>query len=132
MWDNRIFNINGKGDEMLLDTLRLVFKQNGFGCSGWKFSIDHGLILTWHVDKECNINAFPEKLNADQCLPIVSSWLKGKEAKTVKHTLNWDMFTDHDGSNSEGWRVYCEDWGHVAGLHIAICAIKPVTLWYGK
>ena len=29
MMDNRIFNVNGKGDDMLLATLKLAFDQEG-------------------------------------------------------------------------------------------------------
>ena len=62
---------------------------------------------------------------------MVQAWLASDEAKqTVKE--GWDRDLDHDGSNGPGWRVYCEDWGHVATYSAAICAVKPVWLWYGK
>lgn len=39
---------------------------------------------------------------------------------------------DHDGSNGRGWRVYNEDWGHVAGRWDAFFAVQPVWAMYGK
>ena len=127
--DNRIFNVNGSGDSMLLKTLQLVFEQCDSTCKAWTFSKNHGLILLWY--KEQDVNTFPTPLNAEQCLPFVVAWLNDDEAKTVKLT-GWDEHADHDGSNGVGWRVYCEDWGHVDNISSAICAIKPVVLWYGK
>lgn len=129
--DNRLFNVNGRGDEMLLATLNLVFAQDGsiLTCKSWKFTPEHGLILAWYHDKD--FNAFPAALTAEQCLPFVSAWLKSDDAKTVK-LGEWEGKIDHDGSDDAGWRVYCEDWGYVAGYHQAICAVKPCVLWYGK
>lgn len=128
--DNRIFNINGEGKEMLERALELVFEQSGSQtCKGWKFSIEHGLILCWWASQE--IIPFPGNLTAKQCVEFAWSWLLGDQAKTVKLT-GWDADADHDGHNSEGWRVYCEDWGNVADCSSGICAIKPVYLWHGK
>ena len=130
--DNRIFNVNGKGDKALLATLQLVFQQCGdkTTCKGWRFSKEHGLILLWWADGK-DVVKLPSGLTAEQCLPMVVSWLGDAEAKTVVKT-SWDASCDHDGGNGEGWRVYCADWGHVAGESSAICAVKPVVLWYGK
>lgn len=128
--DNRIFNVNGKTKEMLLDTLKLVFQQeSGFGCKAWKFSKEKGLILCWCEDEESN--KLMTSLGAEECLPFVWEWLKGEGAKTVE-CVDWDADADHDGDNERGWRVYCEDWGSVGNESYAICAIKPVYLWYGK
>lgn len=131
--DNRIFNVNGKGAEALRSTLQLVFNQEGekTTCKAWKFSQKHGLVLFWWAEEGNGRNKLPSELTAEECLPMVWAWLHGEEAKTVELT-GWDKAVDHDGDNGEGWRVYCEDWGHVAGEHSAICAVKPVVLWYGK
>lgn len=131
MMDNRIFNVNGRGDEMLLDTLKLVFVQKGdrTTCKAWITTEEHGLILLWYKGE--GFNSLPSPLNAEQCLPFVSEWLKSEDAKKTK-LGQWDEDFKHDGHNGAGWRVYCEDWGYVANHHAAICAIKPVFLWYGK
>ena len=115
---------------MLLDTLKLVFAQKDMTvCRAWAFSQKHGLILLWNPDTDSTV--LPAPMNAEQCLAFVTAWLASAEAKTVEKS-GWDGACDHDGSDSTGWRVYCDDWGHVAGFHGAICAIKPVILWHGK
>lgn len=129
--DNRQFNVNGKGEEDLLATLELVFKQEGKNttCKAWKITKKHGLILAWHKDDR--FTGLPAGMSAKTILPLVTSYLESPEAADVELT-DWDENEDHDGSNSKGWRVYCEDWGHVDGCFYAICAIKSVYLWHGK
>ena len=129
--DNRLFNVNGSGDELLLAALSLVFKQQGDNtkCKAWVQTKDHGLILLWY--KCSNSNELPTSLTAEDSLPIVKNWLKGDFAKDVVLS-DWCNDSDHDGHNSNGWQVYCEDWGHVGGRSNAICAIKPAFMWNGK
>lgn len=127
--DNRIFNVNGESEAFLARTLSLVFAQSDFTAKGWVFDKKHGLILIWSAVQKAN--PFPSALTAEQCLPFVLAWLKSDEAKTVECT-GWDEDFEHDGDNSRGWRVYCEDWGKVAGYDAAICAIKPAFIWHGK
>ena len=127
--DNRIFNVNGKGCENLQATIELVFKQTRMTCDGWSFSKKHGLILHWcDGDK---INKLPSSIGAEEATKLVWAWLQTDEAGTVE-SEHWDSNYNHDGHNGSGWRVYCEDWGHVDNEWSAICAIKPVYLWYGK
>ena len=135
MWDNRIFNINGKGKEMLLSALRLALAQRSTraDAAGYALDSDKGMVLLWHV-AEGGI-AFPAPLKAEQAVEVVWTWLESGPTVLQADT---DSDYDHDGHNSAGWRVYCEDWGHVAlskaspCSHYAIVAIKPVFLWYGK
>lgn len=143
--DNRIFRINGSGQDMLLQTLKLAFSQYGprFNhktkafenfqrCSGWSESVEHGLILHWSADAE-GVYPFPggTRLDPEGIIGMVWNWLQTDFAKTVK-LEEWCEDADHDGSNSEGWIVYVEDWGHVGGHFTSICAIKPAFLWHGK
>lgn len=132
-FDNRIFNVNGETEEMLLAALKLVFQQEGDRATakGWSFSEKDGLILHWWAEDNDGVTPFPGKLNAEQCLPFVLAWLKSDQATTVA-CEGWDANVEHDGHNGPGWRVFCSDWGHVGDHHSAICAIKPVFLWYGK
>lgn len=129
--DNRIFNVNGQSDGMLLNTLQLVFAQTGLRTKavGWSFDNKYGLVLYW--SKTDSITMFPSSLTADQCVPFISAWLLSDDAKRVEKT-DWDREITTDGSTSSGWRVYCENWGHVGGNHYSICAVKPVCLWHGK
>ena len=133
MMDNRVFNVNGTGDDMLQRTLFLAFEQSGRNslAKGWKQSVTHGLILLWYTEGVKDAVQFPSGLLPAEVCPIVLNWLHGDFAKTVA-LKDWDMNIDHDGHNGMGWRVYCEGWGHVDGEHAAICAITPAYMWYGK
>jgi len=134
-YDNKIFNVNGCGQEKLLATLRLVQMDNNNPIynkfKAYKISKKHGLILFWYIEKNDTSIPFPTELTAEEVAPIVMKWLNTKEAMETEMS-DWDKNIDHDGSNSVGWRVYCEDWGHVDNSNCAVCAIKPVFLWHGK
>jgi hypothetical protein len=130
--DNRLFNVNGEGDAMLLRALELVFEQDNMkDAAAYRVDKEKGLILLWHRPDGRESTPFPSDLTPKEVLPIVSAWLKSDEAKKVKGG-KWEDDYEHDGSNSEGWRVYCEDWGHIGDETYAICAIKHVYLWHGK
>jgi len=135
--DNKVFNVNGKTDSMLLKALELVFEQHGPNtrCNGWAETKEDGLILLRYMDRNTTYEArhFPgDGITAADMVSLVKTWLSGEFAKTVVME-GWDRDIDHDGHNSMGWRVYSEDWGHVgpAGSG-AICAVKPAWMWHGK
>lgn len=128
--DNRIFNVNGKGEELLLKALELAFEQSKCKCKGW-LATKQGLVLAWYVDGKTTPLPTTAGMTAAEVLPLVLSWLKSDEAKAVE-TSGWDADMNHDGHNSLGWRVFCEDWGHVGGSSSAICAVKPAYMWHGK
>lgn len=130
--DNRIFNVNGRGVDMLKKALELAFMQEGQNttCKAWKQTEKHGLILLW-TDSVEGASDLPAGLDPSECALLVDKWLKSDFAKTVELSDFCDD-QDHDGDNDKGWQVYCEDWGHVDNEHYAICAIKPAYLWMGK
>ena len=135
MMDNRQFNVNGEGKEMLLRVFELACIQEGHTDQpakivAYRVSSTHGMILYWHEGGDRHV--LPVPLTAEQFLPIVWAWLGDPEANRKVVLKDWDRDLDHDGSNGPGWRVYCEDWGHVDGDSDAICAVKPVFLWFGK
>jgi len=133
--DNRVFNVNGKGLEMLIATLQLAFSQEGRNTTAKAYTIDpeKGLILLWYIpdSKTKKINPFLVPLSAEAVAVQVMEWLKTDGAWETKLD-HWDEDCDHDGHNTKGWRVYCEDWGHVGTHHNAIVAIKPAYMWHGK
>ena len=89
----------------------------------------HGMILYKY---EGYGNELPGMgLIPEDFIPFLWSWLADPESLKVEQK-DWDRFGTHDGSNEAGWRVYCEDWGHVANESSAFCAVKPVYLWLGK
>lgn len=133
MHDNRIFNINGEGEDMLLRALELVFIQEGFDdrpatVKAYLVTPDQGMILYWHQDHRVCV-PLPTPMTAKQILPMIMAWLKNPCVEVKCE--GWDANADHDGRNELGWRVYCEDWGKV-NHEDAICAVKPAYLWLGK
>jgi hypothetical protein len=134
--DNKIFNVNGRSREQLKKTLELALtKEDGSlrTVEGWEYKKDKGLILLWHADTKYNNNAqkFPVPVDLETITNIAAAWLKTDEAKAVPME-GWDHDASHDGDNELGFRVYCEDWGHVGSNHYAIVAVKPAYCWYGK
>lgn len=135
--DNRQFDVAGMSKEQLKKTLDILLTDE-YGrdtkVKGYRFDPDKGLILMWHVTEKTTKFLTPPNLNS--LTDIVWEWLKTEEAKKVK-LVDWDKDLDHDGSNSIGFRVYNDEWGHVRdgkyGLdHYSIAAIKPKYCWYGK
>lgn len=130
--DNRIFNVNGKGIEMLQKAIELAFMQftssRKAKCSGWSFSKEKGLMLNW---SSTDGNSLPIDMNAEDCAQWAWKWLQSDESKTVVLSDFCDN-QEHDGHNTQGWQVYIEDWGKVGKNDYALCAIKPAYLWHGK
>lgn len=140
--DNRVFNINGKGKEMLVDVLRLALwhyrggyegQRDASTAKGYMIDPKKGLILLWVLDEHNSAHQkFLAPLGAEALAENVYAWLQTEEAKAIP-LEGWDKDADHDGHNSRGWRVFCEDWGHVgtAGYR-AIVGITPAYMWHGK
>lgn len=142
-WDNRVFNVNGRGVDMLEKALALV-SCNGSSASfsGETYDSDPTTIIGSIVDPNCGLIwlwaecdgcvKYPVPLTVRQAAEISFAWLETKEAKAMKCD-DWDADDDHDGDNTRGWRVYCEDWGHVGIADWkAICAVRSAYLWHGK
>lgn len=78
-------------------------------------------ILYWGDERDSLPLPFPHDLNA--AINLIQDWLK---------EVSYGREPDHDGDNREGWRVFNEAWGHVAGSSYAIAAIQPAWAMYGK
>lgn len=129
--DNRVFNVNGQGRDRLTETIGLAFNLSGVDqtCTGYAQTNEHGLILLAWPEKDCV--CLPTEFDAILTSDICWSWLNSEKSKDI--VLNgWDIDSDHDGHNTEGWRVYLEDWGHVGEYRSAICAVRPAFMWHGK
>lgn len=142
MMDNRVFNVNGRGLDMLEEALKLAFFQDGFSgdsetAVGWTFNPDKGLVLLSSIPDSVNDVSkyvrFPVEMSADEVAPIVYKWLESNEAKNMKLS-GWDAYCrDEEVENESGWRVFIEDWGHIEGVSGSpICAITPSANWLGK
>ena len=140
MGDNRVFNVNGRSKNQLIATIKLAMLDeydHESKIKGWRYSKTHGLIFLWYLtenqrsDPARQQHKFPIPLKAEEVANIAWDWLQSDDAKVVPKE-GWDADADHDGSNELGWRIYCEDWGHVESEDGAVFAIKPAYMWYGK
>jgi len=133
--DNRIFNVNGRSKAQLLNTIQLALSQTSYNANptiiGWVIDKSKGFILLDYMSDYTKGTKFPVPVTAETVLPIVWDWLKSEEAEKIPME-GWDANADHDGDNELGFRVYCEDWGHIGEYRNAIVAIKPAYCWYGK
>ena len=128
--DNRVFNVNGIGSDMLLQAVKLAFAQSGnITCKAWSESKEKGLILHWYESEKTN--KLPAPMPAEDCVSFIKNWLNTDFSKQVELS-EWCGDMDHDGDNSLGWQIYCEGWGHVGNYASAICAVKPAYMWHGK
>lgn len=131
MSDNIVFNVNGRldrdGPELLLATLKLAFRRSRKTAKAWRIDKKLGLVLYWTDHPEAT--NFLATMDAEHLFPPILWYLK---SKPDCETVGVDSNADHDGDNGPGWRVYCEDWGHVGGHWQAFLAIKPAFMWYGK
>jgi len=129
--DNKVFNVNGESKEKLIKTMELAFGRET--AKSWFFDKEKGLIFYWLLSGRENKSStdFPSPLDAIRAADTAWDWLQGKEAGSMSCD-GWDANADHDGDNGKGFRVYCEDWGHVGDNVYAIIAVRPAYMWYGK
>lgn len=66
----------------------------------------------------------PVPLNVEDIADFVGLWLK--------NSADYGKQPDHDGDNGKGFRVFTQDWGHVAGYHYAVVGVQPAWAMYGK
>ena len=126
---NRIFNVNGSGEELLLQALERVFAQQGYGpktAVAYLVDKEKGLILFW-TDGEGD--KFLTPLSAKGVFPMVVEWVDSDAAKEIE-CKGCDAKANADHDNPLGWRVYFEDWGH--DCRYIICVVKPAYMRHGK
>ena len=137
--DNFQIDVTAEEEETLKDILRIAFRHNSGGKAThwvemqvstnaeWMGATPNrkALVLLWSEEKRegLDVQRFPVPLNSDQATNLVMEWLSQADRGPEP---------DHDGSNGEGFRVYCDHWGHFEGLHSAIVGIVPAWAMYGK
>lgn len=135
--DNFQISIVAEGVDSLRAALSIALRHNAPGgkISHWAVAKDPApeanawtqdaigktLILLWHEERESQ--PFPAELDLELATSFVDAWLKQQD---------YGQSPDHDGSNGQGWRVFCDHWGHVLDHHYAICGIQPQWAMYGK
>jgi hypothetical protein len=140
--DNKIFNVNGRDLESLINTVYLALSIESYKPKkdikfcGYVIDPVKGLIPLQYEDKLVNnFVKFPAPISVEILCNLVYGWLSSEDALKTP-MLEWEGNVDHDGDNEIGWRVYCEDWGKIYTSDNrsidGVIAIKPVYLWYGK
>lgn len=87
------------------------------------------LVLFWTNDAGSPLKPvpFPCKMRGPALVEFLWHWLE-----TIWEESPPGDEPDHDGSNSHGWRVFNEAWGHVASSHYAFLGVQPVWAMHGK
>ena len=138
--DNFEFDVSVTGKDNLRRALEICFSINSStGKARWWSirSMDVGakdappvptLILYWkepepHVRGEYPCNQFLVETAPEYVAEMIWQWVEAQE-------LPPGMYLDAQAGHAA--RVFVEDWGMVAGSHIAICGVQLATALYGK
>lgn len=116
--DNFQFDMTAEGDDKLRAALALFTHDT---VTGYSVTGNRKLVFYWSDSDRAHKLPFPMTLA--QAADFAIGWLE--------HADYGDE-PDHDGSNSKGWRIYCEGWGHVGDAWQAFVAIEPVWAMHGK
>lgn len=141
-WDNRLFDMNGRGVTMLAATLDLALKQDWGNMQspertikGWRSTEEHGILLSTYLGTygtKNPWNKFPDDgITLEAAAEFVINRLEHPSLANVPFH-RWEDDCDHDGDNSIGWRAYVGEWGRVDNDYSAFIAVKKVFLWHGK
>lgn len=83
------------------------------------------LVFLWH--EEADARQLPVPLDLEGAVDLAARWLDALKSSERPGAI------DMDGDcEPEAFRVFCEDWGHVHGLHYAIAGVQGRHAWYGK
>jgi hypothetical protein len=119
--DNFHIDITSKGP--LAAAMAIAFGNGpNMRAVGYRLSLEKGLIF-YQYDSSKRMTPLPFKLDAAGAADFATRWLA---------EADYGPEPDHDGHNSKGWRLYCEDWGHVDGEYQAFVAVKPAWAMHGK
>jgi hypothetical protein len=139
--DNFRFDITARSPEMLKLALKVAFeldddkpyvygysmgpapKESASAAGGeWGANKAKARLVLYKYES-AKATPLPYKMNFEQALSFVQGWLQN---------AGYGPQPDHDGSNSKGWRVYNEAWGHVNDDWAGFVAIEPVWALHGK
>lgn len=127
--DNRHISVQSEGRKSFDLAFQLLFENAPGGkATHYLEHSEKGLIFLWHEDKikDQSASKLPYAMDWKAAADLAWGWLQERRHEEYREDL------DHDGSNGKGFRVYNEDWGHVAGSFYGILAVLPVWAWYGK
>jgi hypothetical protein len=125
MSDNFHIDIASSSREHFEMAMKIAFSNcPGGKTEAYKITAKTGLVLYWSKENgDKNSLPLPYNMDLAATTEFAWNWLK---------TASYDEEPDHDGSNSHGWRVYNEAWGHVDLQPYAFVGIKPEWMMHGK
>lgn len=117
--DNFHIDVTSEGREAFSLAMQLAFDGDPIRSRkavAFKSSKDR-LVLYWTHDERDTSGLAPDGSSAPVKLPFAMSAAQAAEFVWgwLGGAADYGAEPDHDGSNSEGWRVFCGDWGHVDG-----------------
>lgn len=124
--DNGIIDIRAKTRKEFNLSFELIFTNKK--ATDYLDHKDYGLIFFWYKDK---INGqetvkLPFNMDATHAADMAWGWLENQPDEKFKE------YIDMDGSLIRAFRIFNENWTHVAGSHYGICAVQPIWGWFGK
>lgn len=117
--DNFKIELVSEGRQKLIDAFKLLQQSHAIGYA----VTDKGMVFFWARASTPEYTPLPFKMDLAQCAEFAWGWLQ---------QADYGKEPDHDGDNGKGFRLYCEDWGHVAGRWEAFVAVEPCWAMYGK
>jgi len=127
--DNFHFDMTSQGAEKLKVALGL-FDPPGRKVVGYSVGeVDYGggkglkrrLVLYWNDSAQATKLPFP--MTMEQAADFAAGWLEHAD---------YGREPNHEGSNSKGWRLYCESWRMVGSDWCAFAAVEPAWALHGK
>lgn len=129
--DNQHFSVSGETEAGLRATLALAGKMFQTHVSGYRAEPDSGRLVLYfstvladtHSRKD--VQRLPAPVTLEGMTTLIWEWLA-----TVPDSQRAE-YSDHDGSNGRGWRVFVENWGRVGDEYDTI-AVEARWNWFGK
>jgi len=122
--DNRQFDITADTTVELELAMKIAFMNWGESRTAVGYEvIDNTLVFYWTEVPSMTKGLYPIKV--EHAINMTKNWLE-----TVSPT---EREPDIDGDiGKDGFRVYCDFWGHVHDKWQAFVGIQPKWAWYGK
>lgn len=126
--DNFHIDVTSYGQESLFHIMQIIAERHKVarGYLVQPEGIGRLVFYWWIPAGNKLIQSLPFTLDAQSMTDFTRRWLAEVE---------YPEEPDHDGSNSRGFRVYNNEWGHVQGApekEYSMCAVAPEWAWHGK
>ncbi len=125
--DNFRIDVSAEGRESLKAALSIAIAGNGGhgGIDGYVVTAEHGLVFVSGARRAAGagVSVLPFGLDAEGAGDFAMRYLA--EAR-------YGPTPDHDGDDQKAWRVHVGEWGRIAEVDGAVCAVQPIWAMYGK